>query len=207
MTKMTLSGAIASKNKAVQATTETAPAAGPAAGNPPAGGTPADPAAAAGTPADPAAAAGDDDGDGDPDAGPAAGNPAADAPPETPQPGAAATPAAASPAAAKTVGSKTVADFRAAFGHEAGSVFFVDGIAFEDACVAHMATQAEILKALQTENTELKATAARLGREVLGEADPVITGGKESKADPTSVNRIGQGAAEYAAVLNEKLKR
>jgi hypothetical protein len=87
-------------------------------------------------------------------------------------------------------------------------VFFADGALFEDACVAHMSKQTAAITAMQTENTELKATAARLGKEVQGEADPVITGTSGlSKAVSKSVNRIGQGPAEYAAVLAEKLKR
>jgi virulence-associated protein VapD len=79
-------------------------------------------------------------------------------------------------------GSKTLADFRAAFGHEQGSVFFADQTPFEDACTAHMQTQAETIAAQQKQIDDLKQQNTELAKQVMGEADPVDTAAGETTA-------------------------
>ncbi|GAB5444361.1 MAG: hypothetical protein Fues2KO_47100 [Fuerstiella sp.] len=77
---------------------------------------------------------------------------------------------------------KTLADFRAAFGHEQGSVFFADQTPFEDACTAHMQTQAETIAAQQKQIDDLKQQNTELAQQVMGEADPVDTAAGETTA-------------------------
>lgn len=95
-----------------------------------------------------------------------------------------------------SAGEKTLADFRSAFGHEQGSVFFADQTPFVDACVAHIGAQSEQLEALQKENQQLRATAAQLGKQVHGEADPVETNGGDDV-----VQQQADGLSAYAAGL------
>jgi hypothetical protein len=104
------------------------------------------------------------------------------------------TPETATEAEAKTVtttpGARTLADFRSAFGHEQGSVFFADQVPFVDACVKHMTAQAATITAQATEITALKKTGTELAAKLKGEDEPVVTGqhgnGSGSGADPIS---------------------
>ena len=104
-------------------------------------------------------------------------------------------------------GERTLEDFRAAFGKEQGSVYFADGVAFADACVEHMAAQQKEIDELKAQNAELTEQNAALAKQVLGESEPVHTGGNGGRTvDAKAANRTGsEGKAAYAAHLKEKL--
>lgn len=101
--------------------------------------------------------------------------------------------------------SKTVADFRAAFGHEQGSVFFVDGVSFEDACTTHMVTLNAKITSQAEEIAALKAVNADLAKEIHGERDPLELGAEEISAEQKDRSeKIGDAKAAYAEGLKAK---
>lgn len=124
--------------------------------------------------ATPAAAAGDDK----PDSG--AGGAAADAKPAEQ--------------------AKSLADFRAAFGHEQGSVFFADQVSYVDACTKHMATQAATIASQAKEIAELKKTNTTLASQLKGEDEPLLTGPKG-----TGTSKGGDAVSEFAASAEQRL--
>jgi hypothetical protein len=104
-------------------------------------------------------------------------------------------------AVATTPGAKTLADFRSAFGHEQGSVFFADQVPFVDACVKHMATQASTITAQATEIAALKKTGTDLAAKLKGEAEPLATGPKGDKAPATGDAAVSDFAKSVEARL------
>jgi hypothetical protein len=106
-------------------------------------------------------------------------------------------------APAATGGTKSLADYRSAFGHEQGSVYFADGVDFTGACVSHIAVQGKAIADLQAENTQLKSTNKTLVKEVGGVADPIVTG----SGDGTAKTGTGSKVDEYANVLESKLEK
>lgn len=110
-------------------------------------------------------------------------------------------PAPAAPAAAATApaAEKTLADFRSAFGHETGSVFFADGTSFVDACVAHMDTQAKIIAAQAEQLATLQGHAEDLAATAHGREEPLSLHGD---ADDNIASHDGVGT--FAAGLTYK---
>ena len=95
--------------------------------------------------------------------------------------------ATAEPAKAESKPDRTIAEYREAFGTEAGSVYFCDGVSFADACKAHMAKQQEALVAAQKERDEFKAKATEFAAQLKGENEPlntVATGKPDARKDP-----------------------
>lgn len=95
--------------------------------------------------------------------------------------------ATAEPAKAESKPDRTIAEYREAFGTEAGSVYFCDGVSFADACKAHMAKQQEALVAAQKERDEFKAKATEFAAQLKGEGEPlntVATGKPDARKDP-----------------------
>jgi len=104
------------------------------------------------------------------------------------------------PAATKSAPArKSLADFRAAFGHVEGSVFFADGVSFSDAQATHSAAQAKQIDDLKAANAALTATIAPLAKMVHGEEEPVLTG-DGSKKNSASASALGSDAlADFAS--------
>ena len=95
--------------------------------------------------------------------------------------------ATAEPVKTESKPDRTIAEYREAFGVEAGSVYFCDGVSFADACKAHMAKQQEALVAAQKERDEFKAKATEFAAQLKGENEPlntVATGKPDAKKDP-----------------------
>ena len=143
--------------------------------------------------ADPDDSADDDD---------SAGDPAASASDSNKPDGKAPAAGAAAPAAVTTdsTAPKSLADFRSAFGHELGSVFFADAVPFVDACVKHMATQQTTITAQAAKIAELSATGTSLADQLKGETDPIVTGDKGDAA--ATADPVGS----FAASAEKRLK-
>lgn len=107
---------------------------------------------------------------------------------------------------------KSLADFQSAFGRQLGAVYFAEGTAFETATAIQAATAAVTeefetkLTAANEEIATLKNQLAAASSQVLGEDEPITTGSQADSVDPKSANRVGPGAAAYAATLADKLK-
>jgi hypothetical protein len=100
-----------------------------------------------------------------------------------------------------TPGAKTLADFRSAFGHEQGSVFFADQVPFVDACVKHMASQAATITAQTAEIAALKKTGTELAAKLKGEAEPLATGPTGDKTPATGDAAVSDFAKSVEARL------
>lgn len=167
MTKPKLSDAIKSGSSSAAGTPKASStgAASPAQTSPEsAGETPSGPTG--NDSSDPAAESSDDDDD---DSDPAS------AATLTPPPDAGNSPAAVTPAA-----DKSLADYRSAFGHQQGSVYFADGTSFVDACVGHMATQATTIADQQKQIDDLTSLNKQLAARYAGADEPVQLGETDS---------------------------
>lgn len=102
-----------------------------------------------------------------------------------------------------TPGAKTLADFRSAFGHEQGSVFFADQVPFVDACVKHMATQTATITAQAAEIAALKKTGTELAAKLKGEAEPLATGPTGDKTPATGDAAVSDFAKSVEARLTK----
>lgn len=168
-----------------------------------AGKVPTGTATASGDESDPDAAS-DDDGDAGGDDGEPSGS--GSAAPETDggdSGSAAAEAGGSSDGAAAAPAAKTLADYRAAFGHEQGSVLYADQVPFLDACVKHIEGLNGRISDLQATNEKLTQQNTLLASQIHGETTPVETGA-ETGADPKTTRlreTRGDARGEFAASL------
>lgn len=163
----------------------------------PAAGKPETSAAATDTPKTPQGdKGGDDDSDDDE---PAASGSGSDTP-DGPAPAGSA--AAATDSEDSEPAAKNLEDFRAAFGHEQGSVYYSDQTPFVDACVSHMEAQAKTIDTQATQIATLTGQAKDLASTAHGADEPLALNGE---GDDTNATQDGVGA--FAAGLSFKGKK
>lgn len=95
---------------------------------------------------------------------------------------------------------KSLADFRSAFGHEQGSIFYADQVSYTDACTTHMATQLATITSQAAEIAELKKTSTAYAAQLKGETEPLLTGPKGSGA-----SQGGDSVSEFAASAEQRM--
>lgn len=96
----------------------------------------------------------------------------------------------------------TLSQYTEAFGETQGCVFFAKGVSFSDACVAHIKTQAETIKAQGEEITALKSQVKTFAEKLAGEKEPVEL--KQDGAAASAADPIGSFAQAATARMNKK---
>lgn len=99
-----------------------------------------------------------------------------------------------------SIGGKTLADYRAAFGHAEGTLYFAEQTSFLDAGTKHMAAQAATNAAQAAKIAELQKTNTTLANQLKGEAEPLATG-PQGKGTSKGVDAV----AEFAASAEQRL--
>lgn len=90
---------------------------------------------------------------------------------------------------------KSLADFRSAFGHSEGSVFFVDNTPFVNACQSTMQSQAATIAEQAKQIAELTALNQTMAQGIHGELDPLQLGGEDETSRATQQDGVGAFAA------------